>query len=153
VFVEPFPEGEVSTTQLILTELLPSDHLTTDVVFWTYGGRWGQREEKERERENLSTPICVIFNLPRPTSSKQFSPEVVKVLRCKASLGVRVEEAVQSFRDTRPRDAVRYHKRLSILSMHAKYMYVSTHFIQYCIQNRTTLLRESSGAAGSVLRA
>ena len=36
VFVEPLPEGEISTTQLVLTELLPSNHLTTDVIFWTY---------------------------------------------------------------------------------------------------------------------
>ena len=47
---------------------------------------------RERGGERVNT-ICAI-NLPRLTSSKQFSPEVVEVLRREASLGVRVEEAV-----------------------------------------------------------
>ena len=53
VFVEPLPEGEVSTAQLVLTELLPSDHLTTDVIFWTYYGGGGGREGKKREGEQV----------------------------------------------------------------------------------------------------
>ena len=117
MFVEPLPEGEVSTTQLVLTQLLPSNHLTTDVIFWTYS--ISEDRGREGERVLVNTNLCRMNTL-RLTSSKQFSPKVVEILRRKASLGVCVEEAVQSFRDTRPWDTVWYHKRLSILLVHVQ---------------------------------
>ena len=56
-------------------------------------GPISEDREREGERVLVNTNLCHMNTL-RPTSSEQFSPEVVEVLRREASLGVRVEEAV-----------------------------------------------------------
>ena len=81
--------------------------------------------ERERERNRSQYTMHFTYTVKYTeylhhnndplTSSKKLSSQVVQVLRCKPSLGVRVEEAVESFRDTGPWDTVWYYERFSIL--------------------------------------